>query len=104
MKLQLIVAAFALWSGIKFSDNAKSHHFNSVETECVHLESQQIRMTGETLRILLEDYAAPHWNLSKNQAWIDYYDNVIVLQEVEPDAHYVIQRTGLELDVILEME
>ena len=59
-------------------------------------------MTAETEKILIEDYAAPHWGLSVETAWAKYYEREIVLEEIVPDLEYKIHYGGHVLDISLE--
>jgi hypothetical protein len=100
MKAQIIVAAILLYSGIKFSSPTQELAMAPapVEVSCQKL------MTQQTLTILLEDHAAPHWQLTNAQVWSDYYDGVIVITELVAEEHYLLRRSGVDIDVVLDLD
>ncbi len=99
MKTQLIIAALALYSGIKFS-NPKVEQANA--TTAVEISCQ--RMSPQTEVILIEQHAAPEWGLQVDQAWQEYHDGLIFIEELVPDRHYILKRTGLDIEVVMDMD
>ena len=82
----------------------------SVSTTKVSVEPQvmmapvatlEMSMSQATEIILIEEYAAPHWNLSISTTWDYYYDGLIKIQEVEPEHFYRITYDGGLMEVIL---
>lgn len=60
-------------------------------------------MTSATETLLIEQYAAPHWDLSVETAW--YYYRVlglITIVEITPEEHYTIKYNGGILDIVLQ--
>ena len=53
-------------------------------------------------KILLEDYAAPYWNLTYDKAWEYYEIRRIRIDEIIPNIHYKIHFDGGLLEVVLE--
>lgn len=60
-------------------------------------------LTPQTLAILLEDHAAPHWNLTNEQAWYRYDTGELRVYEIVPEKQYRLTYGGGELDVVIEM-
>lgn len=68
----------------------------------VPAETRELDMTSESLSILINQYIAPHWNLTPANAWELYYDGAFVITEIVPDHKYRVAYDGGVLDVILE--
>ena len=58
-------------------------------------------MTQANEVILIENHAAPHWQLTTTQAWEYYNDGLIKIYEIEVDHFYRITYDGGLLEVIL---
>jgi hypothetical protein len=99
MIFNALTAAYLLLSGI--ASPATELRVNVEQVSIVSTsEIEFLDMTTATRRILIEDYAAPHWNLTIDQAWNRYYDGVLRLVEVVPDGIYRIEYEGI-LEVVL---
>jgi hypothetical protein len=59
-------------------------------------------MTSQTERILIEDHAAPYWNLTHAQAWSYYDTGVLKIKELIPDQRYELKYSGEVLTVLLD--
>lgn len=59
-------------------------------------------MTAETEKTLIEDHAAPNWNLSAEDAWAKYFNHEIILEEIVPNVEYKIHHAGGVMDVLIE--
>lgn len=65
--------------------------------------SQFVQMlTPQTLTILLENHAAPYWNLSVEGAWYRYDTGELKVFEIVPEKHYRLTYDGGELVILLE--
>lgn len=99
MILNAFAAATMLLSGISMP----ALH-NRVEPQQV--EFQMLFESGipaETIQLLLQDYAAPHWNRTYEQCVRLYETNKLKIHEILPGIHYVLEFEGI-LDVILSGE
>jgi hypothetical protein len=61
------------------------------------------KMSSATRRILIEQHAAPHWDLSKTQAWALYESGLLTITEVVPELIYLVEYDGI-LTVVLSDE
>jgi hypothetical protein len=60
------------------------------------------RMTRETEAILIENYAAPYWNMSATEAWYQYeVTHQLKITELQAEVHYLIEYDGI-LDVTVD--
>lgn len=59
-------------------------------------------MTSQTLTILIEQHAAPHWNLTVAYAWDLYNGGVLKVTEIIPEQKYVLEYGGGEIIVHLD--
>ena len=94
-----LAAAFVLLS-LNFSNASTT--VSNVEPIVIEAPAElAIMMSSESERKLIEDYAAPNWNLSKTEAWNLYNDGEITIIEVVEDAHYLVNYDGI-LEVVWE--
>ncbi len=64
--------------------------------------SMEESMGYDREKILLEDYAAPYWDLTFEKAWEYYEIRRIRIDEIVPNIHYKIHFDGGLLEVVLE--
>lgn len=102
MILNALAAAFMLlWVNITPANvNEKSVEPATVEAPAFVALSK--KMTKETERILIEDHAAPHWELSTAEAWDLYNMSEMTIDELEEEVHYIIHYDGTILEILLE--
>lgn len=98
MKIKLIIAAFGLLAGVNLSNG--SYSASKALQEMAFFSEM---MSQQTETILIEDHAAPHWNLTIAQAWNQYNKGQIKIIEIEPDYRYTLVRGGDNLDVVLDL-
>jgi hypothetical protein len=53
-------------------------------------------------KLLLENYAAPYWDLTNEKAWEYYQIRRIRIDEITPNVYYKIHFDGGLLEVVLE--
>lgn len=62
-----------------------------------------LEMTTAIEAHLIEQHAAPHWDLSIETAWYYYRElHLITISEIEVDKRYVISYDGGILDVLID--
>lgn len=61
-------------------------------------------ISDATITILIQSYAAPHWNLTIAEAWRLYNAKMMKITEITPNYHYVIEYDGGILDVLMDNE
>ena len=77
---------------------------NNVELKPVVTEFINAKwMTVETRRILIEDYAAPYWNLTIDEAWYQYEAGHLKIHEIVPEVRYILEYDGIT-DILLSDE
>lgn len=59
-------------------------------------------LTPQTTVILIENHAAPHWNLSVQEAWNAYDAGTLKIDEIIPEKQYRLSYDGGELIVLIE--
>ncbi len=60
-------------------------------------------MSDATLTLLIEQHAAPYWNLTVSDAWYKYnVAKTLKIVELTPDAHYLIKFNDGVLDAIVD--
>ena len=62
----------------------------------------QMTLNYDLEKILLEEYAAPYWNLTFEKAWEYYGDRRIRIDEITPNVFYKLHFDGGLLEVVLE--
>ena len=103
MILKTLAAAMTLlWVSytLNFS-SANTVEPTPVEAPAYAMQAQQ-KMGEQTLSILIEDHAAPNWNLSTSEAWYQYNIGAMVIVEIEEDKEYTIHYDGGYMEVLLD--
>lgn len=60
-------------------------------------------MSDATLTFLIEQRAAPHWNMSVSEAWYKYnVTKTLKIVEISADSHYLIKYNDGILDTIID--
>ena len=60
-------------------------------------------ISDATITLLIEQYAAPHWNLSVSEAWYKYnVTKTLTISEIQPNVHYLLKFNDGVLDAIVD--
>jgi hypothetical protein len=99
--LNSIVLAAALLLGGSSMSTPKMMVEPQAITAPFILESKM--MTSATETVLIEQYAAPYWDLSIETAWHYYRDlHLITITEVTPEEVYTVKYDGGILNIVLQ--
>lgn len=100
MMLNVFTAAMLLVGGTFVSPEKVSNTFNVAETSVS--VSYNSGIPSNIVTILVENHAAPHWNLSLTEAWYQYNIGAMVITRMGSTNTYSIRFDDGILEITLE--